>query len=231
MVHYIYKITCLKGTLKGHYYIGKHSTKNADWDYYGSGKIIRDYYKKYGRKQGQSIIKEILEYNPSFEENLKREMEIIGNLWETDPLCLNLCGGGRGPWGVKVSEETRQKLRKSHQGKKHTLEQRRKISEGNTGHIVTEETKEKISQANKGIRNGMYGKKPWNKGKKCEYSSGKNNYQSKPVNQYTLDGELIKTWDCASDAIKELNLGRGITKCCRGENKTAYGYKWEYAHF
>ena len=77
MIHYIYKITCLKGSLKNHYYIGKHSTVNDDWEYYGSGTIIQDYYKKYGREQGVSITKEILEYNQSFEQNMTREREII----------------------------------------------------------------------------------------------------------------------------------------------------------
>lgn len=218
----------MKGSLKDHYYIGKHSTVNDDWEYYGSGTIIQDYYKKYGREQGVSITKEILEYNQSFEQNMTREREIIGDLWKTDPMCLNLCNGGYGPSEIVISDETRKKLSDSHKGKKLSPEQRKRIGESNKGRIVTKETRQKISKANVGIKNGMYGKIPWNKGKKCKYSSGKNNYQTKPVNQYTLDGILVKTWDCASDAIKELHIGKTIRKCCRGEAKTAYGYIWKY---
>lgn len=47
----------------------------------------------------------------------------------------NKASGGNGPFGVKRSEETREKLSKSH-----------------LGHIVTEETKKKISQTLKGRR-------------------------------------------------------------------------------
>lgn len=226
MIHYIYKITCLKGSLKNHYYIGKHSTENDAWEYYGSGTIIRDYYKKYGRKQGVSITKEILEYNDSFEQNMTREREIIGDLWKTDPMCLNLCNGGYGPSEIKISEETRKKLSDSHKGKTLPPEQRKKISESNKGRLVSQDTRKKISAANKGRKRKDT---PWNKGKKCEYSTGKNNYQAKPINQYTLDGEFIKTWDCIVDARRELKLGKGIGKCLTGENKTAYGYIWKYA--
>lgn len=227
MVHYIYKITCLKGSLKDHYYIGKHSTINENWEYYGSGTIIKDYYKKYGREQGVSITKEILEYNNSYEENLRREKEIIGNLWETDPLCLNLCGGGRGPLGVKITEETRQKLRNSHKGKTLPPEQKKKISESNKGRLVSQDTRKKISAANKGRKRKDT---PWNKGKEMKTIRGKNNYQAKPINQYTLDGEFIKTWDCLIDIQRELKLKeRGtICDCCRGKRLTSHGYKWSY---
>lgn len=64
-VHYIYKIVLLKGSLEQYYYIGKKSSnlpkyiqdkedyfeyirQNPDFDSYsGSGRIVRDYFKKY----------------------------------------------------------------------------------------------------------------------------------------------------------------------------------------
>ena len=46
--YYTYKITCLKGSLKGHYYYGQHTTDNLDDGYCGNGIIIKKYYKKYG---------------------------------------------------------------------------------------------------------------------------------------------------------------------------------------
>jgi len=61
--------------------------------YYGSGTILKKYYQKYPPVEGETIIKEILEYNNSGEENNIREREIIGNLWETDPMCINLKPG------------------------------------------------------------------------------------------------------------------------------------------
>ena len=112
--HYIYKITCLCGSLAGCYYIGKHSTLKPDAEldgYYGGGVIINNYYKKYPPVQNKTIIKEILEYNPTIEENSRREKEIIGNLFETDPKCLNKKKGGEGGNGY------------ANRGKKHSKEQ------------------------------------------------------------------------------------------------------------
>ena len=61
--HYIYKITCLCGSLAGHYYLGKHSTDAIpeNCGYAGSGKILKNYYQKYGQEKGITYNIEILE--------------------------------------------------------------------------------------------------------------------------------------------------------------------------
>ncbi|MBO7734390.1 MAG: hypothetical protein J6S67_17630 [Methanobrevibacter sp.] len=85
--------------MNGYYYIGKHSTTHddpLDDGYYGGGVIIRNYYKKYPPQIGVTITKEILELNEDVVSNSKRELEIIGDLWKTDPLCLNRKKGGEG---------------------------------------------------------------------------------------------------------------------------------------
>ena len=154
--------------------------------------------------------------------------EILGDKWKTDPLCINLCNGGYGPTEFKFSEEHRQKLSDSHKGK--PSPKKGKPCPSLLKHPVSEETREKIRQTKLGSKNPNYGKKSWNSGKECPYCQGRNNYQAKPVNQYSLDGELIKTWDCISDARKELNLGySGISKNLHGYRKSAYGYIWKYA--
>ena len=51
----------------------------------------------------------------------------------------------------------------------------------------------------------------------------------KPVNQYTLDGILIRTWRTANDCKRKLGYDNSsIAKCCNGKLKTAYGYRWGY---
>ena len=52
----------------------------------------------------------------------------------------------------------------------------------------------------------------------------------KPVLQYTLEGEFVKEWDGACDAEEFYNRreAQNISRCCRGNIKTAYGFKWEY---
>jgi len=51
------------------------------------------------------------------------------------------------------------------------------------------------------------------------------------VNKYDLDGNLIKTFNSMQEAAESLNkiTSTDIGKCCRGKNKTAYGYIWKFA--
>ena len=52
------------------------------------------------------------------------------------------------------------------------------------------------------------------------------------VNQYDLEGNFIKKWNCFAEIEEYLNkkrAGTPIWMCCNKKIKTAYGYKWEYA--
>lgn len=50
------------------------------------------------------------------------------------------------------------------------------------------------------------------------------------INQLTLDGELVKTWESSHQIGRELGYAQThIIKCCKRKYKQAYGYKWEYA--
>lgn len=62
---------------------------------------------------------------------------------------------------------------------------------------------------------------------------GKNNINSKPVVQCSIDNTFIKIWDCAADVERNLNIKHtNIAACCSGKNgaKTAGGYKWYYLY-
>lgn len=64
---------------------------------------------------------------------------------------------------------------------------------------------------------------------KMKGKHGKDHPTSKPVKQYTLDGEFIAEYESCVDAANELELKAGnIQRCARGERKTAHGYKWRY---
>lgn len=96
-IHYIYKIHFLCGFPCGRYYIGRRSYSGDDISkdtYTGSGTFCKAYFKKYGRKEGTTYIKEILEINPSLKINIDREKFWIGDLWKTDRLCKNEIPGG-----------------------------------------------------------------------------------------------------------------------------------------
>lgn len=60
--------------------------------------------------------------------------------------------------------------------------------------------------------------------------SGINNYKARKVLQCDLSGNVIRVWDYIKQAETELHLAHGaISACCRGVQKTAYGYIWRYA--
>ena len=53
--------------------------------------------------------------------------------------------------------------------------------------------------------------------------------RSKTVYQYTLDGTFIREWISVSEIQRQTGWNQGnISACCRGERKTAHGYRWSY---
>lgn len=52
---------------------------------------------------------------------------------------------------------------------------------------------------------------------------------SKPILQFSKDGELIKKWNSITDIKRELGINIGnICQCCKGRRKTVRGYIWRY---
>lgn len=141
MIYYVYRINLLKGRLAGKYYIGQHRTKNIDDGYAGSGTILLNYYKSHGAKEGETYTKDILRFCNSIKELNKAEKELISDLYDTDPNCINLIAGGR---GKGFSKETRKKISDSNKGREITEETRKKISDSLLGHPVPKKTREII---------------------------------------------------------------------------------------
>lgn len=169
-IHYIYKITFLKGSLKDHYYIGKRTfkplLKKLEWTgfrtpqeallhdpmydiYTGSGKIVKDYFTKYPKVINETFIKEILIISNSYNDNVKNEEKIIGDKYKKDDFCLNIIKGGM------FNPILNGDLNPTHK-RVLTEEQRKKISEKSKEHWAkhnvpwkgkkrTEEEKKKIS--------------------------------------------------------------------------------------
>lgn len=53
---------------------------------------------------------------------------------------------------------------------------------------------------------------------------------SKPINQYDLNGNFIKTWPSTMEIQRQLGFSASsISKCCKGKLKTCGGYIWRYA--
>ena len=66
----------------------------------------------------------------------------------------------------------------------------------------------------------------------CKIKHDKENAakKNKPINQLSLNGELVKTWASATEIQNTLGyFGSNINKCCKGKINTYKGYIWRYA--
>lgn len=141
-----------------------------------------------------------------------------------------------------LSEETRKRIsestkgEKSHMYGKHLSESTKtKISNSRKGVLASEETKRKMSESRKGENNYFYGKHHTEESRKKISESqkglrmGENHVGSRKVKQYDLKGNLLKIWNCMSDAGRELGISNhGIYGCCKGNYKTSGGFIWRY---
>jgi hypothetical protein len=82
------------------------------------------------------------------------------------------------------------------------------------GQKRSESVRENISRGKVGSKNPMYGK--------C----GELSHRSRPVLQFTLDGEFVKEWVNVTEA-KKVYKGH-VDACARGQRQSANGYKWVY---
>jgi hypothetical protein len=188
--YYTYKITCLKGSLKDHYYYGQHTTKIKNDNYIGSGSMLRSYFKKYEKIEGETYIKEILAYYNSKEELDNAEIELICDKYKTDPMCLNLIKGGRQSSideaaHKRMSDKAKKRISPM-KGKHHSekskklmsIERKGKTHPSYTGWNHTEEAKENIRN---GQLNRIYVHKD---------NINKRIYENE-LNEYILNGWLI----------------------------------------
>ena len=62
--------------------------------------------------------------------------------------------------------------------------------------------------------------------KKMTQTNGK---QSKKVEQYTLDGELVKVWESTNECGRNGFIQSCVSLCCMGKQLKHKGFKWKYA--
>lgn len=128
-------------------------------------------------------------------------------------------------WQSKIKGKSKPKGFMTEELKKKISESNKGVSR-NKGTKFTEEQKQNISQAKKGksftsqhienLKKGIKNRKPFIK-------------TSKQVNQYDLNGKFIKCFNSSKEADIEMGgTGNNVASCCRGRQKTAYGFKWKY---
>jgi len=159
---------------------------------------------------------------------------------------LNSNEGGFGT--IYHTNETKSKISEARQGWIPSKERGEKIGNKIKGRKYTEEHKSKISKALKGKPNGLKGRTSPNKDnsyslevrEKMSYlkkgtshsletkqKMSQSNKKRTKIEQYNLENELIKIWDCIADAKKYIKKG-DIWGCLKGKQKTAGGYIWKY---
>jgi len=110
-------------------------------------------------------------------------------------------------------------------------EYRQKQIAARTGKKRSDETRQKLSNAMMGEKNPMYGKCVSDETKqKMSESHKKARKNSRRVNQYTIDGIFVKTWDYLAQITNELTINSSdIRRCCQLQRKSAGGFAWRYA--
>lgn len=138
MFLYLYKIQNL---IDGKFYIGVHKTSNLDDGYFGSGKLLNQAIKKYGKENFQ---KTILEFFDNEEAMFLAESNIVNDDFISDENTYNIKVGGYGGWSYVHDKN----LNRGFTGKTHTQETKNLLSKKAAGRVVSEITKQKLSENN-----------------------------------------------------------------------------------
>lgn len=205
VVGYIYKTTNL---LNGKVYIGQHQFLEFDPCYFGSGRVILNALKKYGK---ENFKVELLCWADTVEELNETEVSYIKTYNSTDrKIGYNISKGGNNFMkDVPFSEEHKKHLSESHKGlpspKRNvpiSEEQKKKISESRKGYPawnkglegfmkgkeVSEETRKKMSAS-------AMGKPGTNTGKKFTKEHGEKISRSRKLSNERLLAGVMIPWD------------------------------------
>lgn len=245
------------------YYVYEHYTKDTNEIFYvGYGKQNRAYdfvnrnrfWKFVYEKHGVEV--KLIKTNLLLDEAIKLECELIKTHGRRDlglGNLVNLTDGGEGLKNASletrqklsyiasnISEETREKMRKSaknkppmsektkellrekfsgknnpNYGKEFTEEHRRKLSESHKGIKLSEKTKEKLRTISTGYKHTLEARQKISNSKK------------RKVSQFTSDNVYIKTFDSISEAVKITGV-KNVSACVRGVRNFSGGYIWKY---
>lgn len=199
-----YAVYIHKNKINGKVYVGiTRQDVNRRWrngNGYYQNKHFSRAIKKYGWDSFEHIV---IKTGLTKDDACNEERRLIKKYRSNDERYgYNKSSGGEKPaFGVKMSKETRDKMRAAHIGKK-----------------KPDGFAEKISAAKKGKPNGKTGK------------FGKDSGNAHRIIQIDKDGNVIGEFYGVYEAARKLGYktpGR-IGDVCRGQRKTAYGYIWKY---
>lgn len=148
LYNFVYVSTNL---VNGRQYVGDHSTDNLEKDkYFGSGKLINDAKRKYGK---ENFNREILEFfdtkQKAFDAQEKYIKEYKTHISEGG---YNISRKGGNQVYSGMDETSREKIRQSKLGKPLSKEHKKKIAESQKGKmwVMSKDGRKNISEAMKG---------------------------------------------------------------------------------
>lgn len=215
----VYKYTSPSGKI----YIGQTSQTikgraGINGQKYWDSPLFYNAIKKYGYENFSS---EILYTDLTLEEANYWESYYIEKFHSNNrQYGYNLTSGGSEQY--IISDSTKEKMRQSHLGLKHTEEAKKKIGDAHRGKVLSEETKNKMSKTRieRKIPAPMLGKTLSQEAK--EKIGRKNGHQV-----YCEETKTI--YFSAAEAGRQLNVSpTHVRRCCRKECKSAKGYHFCY---
>jgi group I intron endonuclease len=187
---YVYLIT---NKINGRKYVGSSRKSQIDENYYGSGKVIKDALKKYGK------------------ENFQRDIlwEGKGNARDIETYFLKKINAANNPLYYNLTNDARG-------NNLHKEETKKTVSEKLTGKKFSKERCENISKAKKGSTTSKKGKSDGPKPKVSEAHKGRispNKGKGKSVALYNINGEFIQQYNSYYDLALDLNIHHETIRC------------------
>jgi len=167
-------------------------------------------------KEDKKPILEIIDTVPMCEWS-EKEKYWIKYYRENGCSLTNLTDGGDGGnFGDEINKLISQKLK----GGVFSEETIKRMTESARKRKLTDEGKKLLSEKRKGEKNSMFGRK---QSKHCIES------KYKPVEQFDLNGNFIKSWKSLKEVSEYLSINRNsIRMCSNNQRKSAGGYKWKF---
>lgn len=232
--------------VNGKKYIGQKSYSQSNWKtYLGSGIYLNRAINKYGKENFSKEIIENCETKEILDEREKYWIDYYNAVESND--FYNIASGGEGGNTIAGYSEEQLKQYREYKSKLHKETVLRGEDAG-TSKLTEKQVIEIIERLknndfNLDIAND-YGVSPRTiddiRGHRSwthltnniifdDISSRKRPRGTKPVVQYSEDGEYIATYSSARDAQKELGIGyKLISAVCNGSKRIAHGYIWRF---
>lgn len=156
----------------------------------------------------------------------------------------NLTFGGEGLSGYKFSEQSKELIRIKAIGRKHSKESKEKMRLAklgksqkpdhvtmriiaNTGKVRTEEQKKRISDGNRGKKRSAETCANISRASKGRVTSEvtKNKFR-KRVDQFTIDGNYMQTYNSITDAAEKVGVAKGTISDAVRNTKICKGFIW-----